>query len=264
MDKLQVEIDDRGCATLRLNNPERHNCFDGELITEMTEALEQLASSSRVRVVTLCSTGKSFCAGADLIWMGQTADCTPEENLEEARHLATLFKTLKQMPMPTIALVQGATYGGGIGLVAACDIALAGEAATFCLSEVRLGLIAATIAPYLIAAIGERAARRYLLSAEHISAGEAQRIGLVHQVVVTEKLETTAHTLIRQLLQNGPAALTATKQMIEEIVNRPFDDSLEQLTAKRIAAVRASPEGREGVRAFLQKRTPSWSITEQE
>lgn len=264
MEKLQVEIDHRGCATLRLNNPERHNCFDGELITGMTEALEQLASSSRVRVVTLCSTGKSFCAGADLIWMGQTADCTPEENLEEAQHLATLFKTLKQIPKPTIALVQGATYGGGIGLVAACDIALAGDAATFCLSEVKLGLIAATIAPYLIAAVGERSARRYLISAEPFSADEALRIGLVHQVVAPEQLESTAHTLIRQLLQNGPAALTATKQMIDEIVNRPLDDSLQQLTAKRIAAVRASPEGREGVRAFLQKRKPSWSIMDKD
>jgi methylglutaconyl-CoA hydratase len=258
MYRLQTEIDDHGCATLRLNNPEQHNSFDDRFIAEMTASLQKLSESPQVRVVILCASGKSFSAGADLNWMRRAADYTQDENLQDALALAELLKTLNELSKPTIAIVQGAAFGGGVGLVAACDIAIASEQAYFCLSEVSLGLIPATISPYLLTAIGVRAARRYLLSGERFSAQEALRLGLVHQVVSSDQLETTALELCQQLLLNGPQALAETKQMIRDVANQPIDSVLCQLTAEWIAAVRASAEGREGVSAFLQKRKPNW------
>ncbi len=259
MQRLLTEIDKRGCATLRLNNPEQHNAFDDRLITDLTAALQQLAEDQQVRVVTLCSSGKSFSAGADLNWMRRMADYSREENLQDALALAELMKTLNELPKPTIALVQGATFGGGVGLVAACDIAIASAQAQFCLSEVKLGLIPATISPYVLAAIGERAARRYFLSAERFTADEALRIGLLHQVVEAEQLEPTGAAICQQLLQNGPQALTEAKRLIRDVVNRPLTAELQKITAERIAAIRASDEGREGLNAFLQKHKPYWT-----
>lgn len=258
MPKLQTNIDLQGCATLRLNNPEQHNAFDDQLIVELTTTLQQFDSTPQVRVVTLCASGKNFSAGADLNWMRRVSGFSPQENLQDAQALAKLLKTLNELSKPTIALIQGATLGGGIGLVAACDIALASKQASFCFSEVRLGLIAATISPYVLAAIGERAARRYLLSAERFSADEALRIGLVHQVVPPEQLEVRGQEFCQQLLQNGPQALVETKHLIRDIANQPIDDELSQLTAERIADIRTSAEGREGIIAFLQKRKPDW------
>lgn len=258
MRQLLTEIDNHGCATLRLNNPEQHNAFDDRLIAEMTAALRQLADDPQVRLVTLCSSGKSFSAGADLNWMRRVADYSLEENITDALELAKLLQTLNELPKPTIALVQGATFGGGVGLVAACDIAIASEQASFCLSEVKLGLIPAAISPYLLAAIGERAARRYFLTAERFSAAEALRIGLLHQVVSTEELAKTGATLCEHLLQNGPHTLTEAKRLIRDVTGRPIDGDLIEMTAERIAAIRATNEGREGLSAFLQKRKPSW------
>jgi methylglutaconyl-CoA hydratase len=259
MRRLQTEIDDLGCATLRLNNPELHNAFDDRLIAELTAALQQLADSPEVRVVTLCSSGKSFSAGADLNWMRRVADYSLDENVHDALGLAELMKTLNELPKPTIALIQGATYGGGVGLVAACDIAIASEQASFCLSEVKLGLIPAAISPYVLAAIGQRMARRYFLTAERFSASEAMQIGLVHQVVAAEELAQTGTALCQQLLQNGPHAMAEAKLLIRDVADRPINNELIEMTAERIAAIRATDEGREGLTAFLQKRLPNWS-----
>jgi len=259
MRRLKTTIDEQGCATLQLNNPAQHNAFDDRLIAEMTAALQQFSDSPQVRVVTLCASGKSFSAGADLNWMHRVASYTRDENLHDALNLAELLKTLNELPKPTIALVQGAAFGGGVGLIAACDIAIASEQACFCLSEVQLGLIAATISPYLLTAIGQKAARRYLLSAERFSAQEALRIGLISQLVSADQLEETGLKLCQKLLKNGPLAMQETKQLIRDVTARPIDSALRDLTAERIATIRASDEGREGVSAFLQKCRPSWT-----
>jgi methylglutaconyl-CoA hydratase len=259
MQRLQTEIDDFGCATLRLNNPDQHNAFDDELMTEITTALNRLGANSQVRVVILTAAGKSFSAGADLNRMRQMADDSLEENLQDALGVAGMMKALHDLPQPSIALVQGAAFGGGVGLVSACDIAIASERASFCLSEVKLGLIPAVISPYVIAAIGERAARRYFLTAERFFAAEALRIGLVHEVVSAAELEQTGAALARQLLQNGPRALTATKQLIRKVAGRPINAELVEMTAGMFAEIRASAEGREGINAFLHKRKPDWT-----
>jgi methylglutaconyl-CoA hydratase len=258
MQRLETEIDTRGCATLRLNNPDQHNVFDDQLITLLTKVLQQFAAEPQVRVVTLSAAGKSFSAGADLSWMRRTADYSEQENLRDSLALTEMLKTLHQLPKPTIALVQGAAFGGGVGLTSACDIAIASERASFSLSEVKLGLIPAAIAPYVMAAIGERAARRYFLTAERFSAAEALRIGLVHQVVSPAELEQTGSDLADLLLQNGPEALCAAKQLIRDVSGRPIDAELIAMTAGRIATIRATTEGREGLNAFLQKRKPNW------
>ena len=257
--RLKTEIDDQGCATLCLNNPEQHNAFDDRLIAELTAALLNLRNDSRVRIVLLTASGKSFSAGADLNWMRRVADYSLEENVQDALGLAELMQTLNELPKPTIALVQGATFGGGVGLVAACDIAIASERASFCLSEVKLGLIPAVISPYVLAAIGPRQARRYFLTAERFSAADALRIGLVHQVVPAEELQSTADQLCGELLRNGPHALAAAKNLIQDVAGRPISKQLIELTAERIAAIRATEEGREGLDAFLNKRQPGWN-----
>lgn len=256
---LQQELDSHGCATLRLNNPAQHNAFDDQLIADLTACLRQLGEDPQVRLVILCASGKSFSAGADLNWMRRMADYSAEENLADALALAELMKTLNELPKPTIALVQGAAFGGGVGLVAACDIAIASEHASFCLSEVKLGLIPAAISPYVLAAIGETAARRYFLTAERFSAAEALRIGLLHQVVAADDLTATGASIARQLLLNGPQALAAAKRLIRDVAGRAINNQLIDLTAKRIADIRASDEGREGLAAFLEKRKPFWT-----
>ncbi|MBC7963936.1 MAG: enoyl-CoA hydratase/isomerase family protein, partial [Steroidobacteraceae bacterium] len=208
-------IDERGVVTLTMNRPELHNAFDDRLIATLTDALRQLAADPAVRVLLLAASGKSFSAGADLNWMRRMADYSHEQNLADAAALAELMRTLDSLPKPTIALVQGAAYGGGVGLAACCDIVLATARASFCLSEVRLGLIPAVISPYVVAAIGSRAARRYFLTAETFDALEAQRIGLVHEVVADQdELTVVAERLTVQLLKNGPAALSAAKSLL--------------------------------------------------
>lgn len=257
-DFLLIDIDALGRATVTLNRPEIHNAFDDTLIARLTAELKQLEADPQVRVVLLAANGRSFSAGADLNWMRRMADYSREENLADAMGLAELMRTLDGLSRPTIALVQGAAFGGGVGLAAACDIVLATPRASFCLSEVRLGLIPAVISPYVIAAIGARQARRYFLTAERFDAAEGRRLGLVHEIVEAEDLKTRAESLSRTLLSNGPNALAAAKRLVADVAIAAPDERLLADTAERIAELRSSAEGREGLNAFFEKRQPSW------
>lgn len=253
-----LAADERGVATLTINRPEIHNAFDDALIQRLIQALESVEVDPKVRVLVLRSEGKSFSAGADLNWMRRMADYSEDENLADARMLAKLMERLNNLSKPTIARVQGAAFGGGVGLVACCDMAVAADEAKFSLSEVRLGLIPAVISPYVIAAMGERAARRYFLTAERFDAAEAYRLGLVHAVVPAEQLQSRVDGLIDELLKGGPAALAAAKSLIFAVSRQPTGEAVVEDTAKRITATRASEEGREGLNAFLNKRAPAW------
>lgn len=248
-----------GVATVTLNRPDRHNAFDDALIAALTQTLRELDADDSVTVVVLAGAGKSFSAGADLNWMRRMADYSREENLADAEALAALMETLNGLDKPTIARVQGAAFGGGVGLVACCDIAIAADVASFCLSEVRLGLIPAVISPYVVTAIGERAARRYFVSAERFDAQEAHRLGLVHEVVPAADLDARIDALLAQLRQNGPRAMAAAKDLARAVSREPVGPEMIQDTARRIAEIRSSVEGREGVAAFLEKRKPRWS-----
>ncbi len=255
---LLTEIDARGVATLTLNRPEIHNAFDDVLIAELTGALQRLAADPQVRVVVLTAAGRSFSAGADLNWMRRLADYSSDENLADARRLAELMRTLDTLSKPTIALVQGPVYGGGVGLVACCDIAIGATRAKFCLSEVKLGLIPAVISPYVVAALGSRAARRYFLTAEIFDAAEALRMGLLHEVVAETELAPHGAALCELLLGNGPQALGAAKELVAAVARRPINAAMIDDTAGRIARIRAGAEGKEGLTAFLEKRQPAW------
>jgi methylglutaconyl-CoA hydratase len=255
---MLTDIDERGRATLTLNRPELHNAFDDTLIAGLTAALKSLEADPRVRVVVLAAAGPSFSAGADLAWMRRTADYSREQNLRDALALAELMRTLNGLSKPTIARVQGAAYGGGVGLVACCDLALASPSASFCLSEVKLGLIPAVISPYLVQAIGPRAARRYFLSAERFSAAEAKQLGLVHELVADGELDEALERAVERLLANGPRAMAAAKELVARVAGRALDEGLIRETAELIADARASEEGREGLSAFLEKRKPRW------
>jgi methylglutaconyl-CoA hydratase len=257
-DSFYTELNAGGVATLTLNRPELHNAFDDRLIADLIQELRDLRADSRVQAVVLAAAGKSFSAGADLNWMRRLAEYSWEQNLADARALAELMCTLNQLPKPTIAKVQGPAYGGGVGLVACCDMAIAAETASFSLSEVKLGLIPAVISPYVVNAIGERQARRYFLTGERFSAREAYRIGLVHEVVAPEALDEAVAELLDALASSGPAAIVATKELIYEVSRGPLDAGLIDDTARRIANIRTSAEGREGLTAFLNKRKPAW------
>jgi methylglutaconyl-CoA hydratase len=256
-DRFRCEIAD-AVARITLDRPEVHNAFDDRLIARLTETLEALAADPSVRVVVLAAAGKSFSAGADLAWMQRMAAYGEAENLADARRLAHLMATLNRLAKPTLALVQGPAIGGGVGLVACCDMAVAARSAFFQLSEVRLGLTPAVISPYVVEAIGARAARRYLLTAERFDADEAWRLGLVHQVVPDGELEPAGAALIGALAAGGPEAKKAAKDLIFAVGGRPIDAALIEDTAGRIARQRAGAEGRDGVAAFLDKRRPSW------
>ena len=250
---------DGGVGILTLNKAHRHNAFDEALIAEMTAGLRQLDADPDVRAVVLSSTGKSFCAGADLNWMRSAAGYSADENLRDANRLAELLATLNQLPKPTIARVQGPAYGGGVGLIAACDIAVGTYDALFSLSEVKLGIIASVISPYVLAAIGERYSRRYMLTAEPFSAAEAYRIGLLHEIVPgDEQLDEAIGEILDSLLANGPCAQAECKALIRVVAGQPIDEQTIAETAQRITRVRASPEGQEGLAAFLEKRPPHW------
>ena len=245
-------------ALVALARPEVHNAFDETLIAELTRALQALDGDETVRAVVLLGDGKSFCAGADLNWMKRMAGYGLTENRADATALATMLKTLHRLSKPTIARVHGAAFGGGVGLVACCDIAFAAHDATFSLSEAKLGLIPATIGPYVIEAIGARQARRYFLSAERFTAAEAFRIGLVHDLYPLGELDGRINELLGALLVAGPVAQNAAKTLIRAAAHRPIDDEVIADTVVRIARVRASAEGKEGVAAFLEKRSPAW------
>jgi len=255
---LLFNIDHRGVATISLNRPERHNAFDDQLIAELTQVLEQVASDNQVRAVVLASEGKSFSAGADLHWMQRMAQYSFEENLADASALGNLLRVLNFLPKPTIARVQGAAFGGAVGLVSCCDIAVASVRAKFCLSEVKIGIVPATISPYVIAAIGQRAARRYFVTAEPFDAATAAQLGLVSKVVEESELDAVVNRMLEQLLANSPAAICAAKKLVFEVAEQPIDDALIARTSELIAGIRVSDEGQEGLSAFLEKRTPSW------
>jgi len=259
MDGLTLQTDARGVATLTLNRPEKHNAFDDRMITDLLQALDNIGKDKSVRVLVLRAAGKSFCAGADLDWIRRMADYDFAQNLADARRLAQLMYRLNRLHKPVIARVQGASYGGGVGLIACCDIAIASDNAIFSLSEVRLGLIPSVISPYLIAAIGSRAARRYFLSGECFDAARALQLSLVHEVVEPESLDARLEQCIDALLNSGPSAQAAAKELIEQVQGRAIDESLIEETARRIAEVRASDEAREGLTAFLEKRKPDWN-----
>ena len=256
---ILCSVDTRGVATLSLNRPTQHNAFDDVLIQALTAHLHDLNQDTSVRVVILAATGESFSAGANLHWMRKMADYTSEQNVEDAMRLGELLFTLHTLSKPTIARVQGAAFGGGVGLVAACDMAVGLRHAQFCLSEVRLGLIPAIISPYVITAIGARAARRYFLTAERFNAADALQLGLLHHVA--EDLPTLDEHInhwLTQLLNNSPTALGEAKNLIHAVAHQPLTPELVQETARRIARVRASEQGKEGIAAFLQKRAAAW------
>jgi methylglutaconyl-CoA hydratase len=254
---LTVDKQD-GVARVTLNRPELRNAFDDALIGALTEAFQDVEKDKSVRVLVLAGNGPAFCAGADLNWMKRMAAYGYDENLADARALATMLATLDRLPKPTLARVHGPVFAGGTGLVAACDIAVGTPDAKFCLSEAKLGLSPATISPYVMRAMGERLARRYFLTAEVFDAAEAYRIGMLSALVSAENLDSVIASMVQNLLAGGPDAHAKIKDLIRAVAHRPVDDALSADTARRIAEIRVSPEGREGIASFLEKRKPGW------
>lgn len=252
------QVCDGGVATVTLNRPEVRNAFNDEVIAEMTACFAALGARDDVRCIVLAAHGSAFCAGADLNWMKRMAGYTRDENLADAAALAEMLRVIATCPKPTIARVQGDVYAGGTGLVAACDMAVSVDTAGYCLSEVKLGLIPATVSPYVVRAMGARAAHRYFLTAERFSAAEALRIGFVHAVVSADALDATVDGLVTNLLNAGPQALRGCKKLLQDVAGQPITPELVQMTVQGIADIRVSPEGREGVQSFLQKRKPAW------
>lgn len=245
-------------ATVTLARPEVRNAFNEIMIGELAGAFRALGADAGIRAIVLAAEGEVFCAGADLNWMRKMAGYTREENLADAAQLAEMLRTLYTCPKPVVAQVQGDCYAGGMGLIAACDIAIATEASHFCLSEVKLGLIPATISPYVIRAMGENVARRYFLTAERFNAREAHRIGFVHEVVTADALETTTAGIVKALVSNSPHAVREAKRLVRDIPGAPLTEALVADTVERIAESRSSEEGKEGVQSFLEKRKPGW------
>jgi methylglutaconyl-CoA hydratase len=246
-------------AFVTLNRPEIRNAFDDTLIASLTRALRELDADASVRAVVLAGAGPAFCAGADLNWMKRMAGYGYDQNLDDARALAKMLKTLDRMAKPTLARVHGPAFAGGVGLVAACDIAIGTPDAKFCLSEAKLGLSPATISPYVVRAMGERAARRYFLTAEVFDANEAYRVGLLSGVSASEKLDADIGELLKNLTQGGPQAQAKIKDLIRAVSSGRLDDAMIDDTAKRIAEIRVTAEGKEGIASFLEKRKPSWT-----
>jgi methylglutaconyl-CoA hydratase len=256
--KIEIGTQD-GVRRITLNRPELRNAFDEEMIAAITAAFKAAGEDQDVRVVVLAAAGKAFCAGADLSWMKRMAGFSDAENLRDAKGLAEMLEAIYTCPKPVIARVQGDCYAGGMGLVAAADLAVASENTQFCLSEVRLGLIPATIAPYVVRQMGRSAARRYMLSAERFDAQRAAQVGLIQAAVSSEQLDQVVSGWCAAFLQNSPAALAAAKRLLHDVFENDLDSELIDDTAARIATIRASAEGREGVTAFLEKRAPNWA-----
>ncbi|MEZ5650795.1 MAG: enoyl-CoA hydratase/isomerase family protein [Burkholderiaceae bacterium] len=254
-----LEIDDaRGVRTVWLNRPERRNAMNDILIRELNEAIDAAIADAGVRVIMLAGRGEAFCAGADLNWMKSGRQMSNDESSQDAGGLAHAMRALYQSPKPTIARVHGSAFAGAMGLVGACDLAVGSEETRFCLSEVKLGLLPAMISPYVIRAIGERHARRLMLTAEVFQAPMAQRLGLLHESVPRAELDGTVARLIDQLLLGSPTALGETKRLIRDVVGKPIDDDLTAMTAARIGAARTTDDAQEGITAFFEKRKPRW------
>ena len=245
-------------ATVTLDRPDVRNAFNDATIAELALAFDELGRDEDVRAIILAANGPAFCAGGDLNWMKAMAAYSDQENHDDAQKLAHMLRTIYLCPIPVVAKIQGDCYAGGMGLVAACDIAVAADGAQFCLSEVKLGLIPATISPYVIKAMGEQAARRYFLTAERFTAQEAHRLGFVHELSTSAELDARVAAIVKALVANSPNAVREAKVLVREVAGRPVDDALVADSARRIAAIRASGEGREGVASFLEKRKPSW------
>ena len=245
-------------ACITLSRPDVRNAFNDEVIAELTQAFTELGHAAEVRCIVLAATGPAFCAGADLNWMRRMADYTRAENLADAGALADMLRAIYECPKPTIARIQGDVYAGGMGLVAACDMAVSVDTAHFCLSEVKLGLFPATISPYVIRAMGARAAHRYFLTAERFDAREAHRIGFVHEVVSADQLDTKVAEMTSALTSASPNAVRSCKNLLQDVAGREIDAPLIGRTVEGIADIRTRREGREGVQSFLQKRKPFW------
>lgn len=259
---LMTSIDENGVATVTLNRPNVHNAFNDDLIWELNDTITKLGANPVVRAIVITGSGKSFCAGGDLNWMKEAASYSNEQNLRDAQNLSDMFNTLNSCPKPTIAIVNGNAFGGGVGLIACCDIAVGVYGSLFALSEVRLGLTPATISPFVISAIGERAARRYFLTAERFTTEGAMHIGLLHDVAPSlQDACTLAHAMIKNILAGAPGAQAEAKDLIATVSGKEITKQLRTETAKRIAAQRNSAEGQEGLGAFIEKRKPSWIST---
>ncbi|OYD55142.1 enoyl-CoA hydratase [Thauera propionica] len=251
-------VREAGVATIWMNRPDVHNAFNAQLIADLTAACIELDADDTVRAVVLAGRGKSFSAGADLNWMKAAGEASEAENFADAMKLAGMLRTLAEMKKPTIARVHGAALGGGMGLASACDICMAGDKAVFATSEVKFGIIPSAISPYVLRAIGERQAYRYFQTAERINATRAAELGLAHDAVATEELDAKVKEVVEALLQGGPKSQAAAKDLIRAVANRPVSDALVMDTARRIASLRATPEAKEGLAAFLDKRPAAW------
>lgn len=259
MKTLKIERDARGVALIAMNRPEVHNAFDEAMIREVIEAFRDLGGDDSVRVIIVAAEGKSFCAGADLNWMKRASEYDEDQNREDAGELALMLNAIYACPKPVIARVQGNAFGGGVGVVAAADIAIGVSDVQFALSEVKLGIIPAVISPYVIEAIGARYAHRYFITAERFSGSEAYRIGLLHDLAPSiDAMDEMIAALCTTLLGNGPRAIEAAKNLIQAVAQKPIDDELMEDTIERIAQIRSTPEAKEGIGAFLQKRKPNW------
>jgi methylglutaconyl-CoA hydratase len=255
---IEVLRPSRHVARVFLNRPEARNAFDDTTIAELRRTFVELAGDPLLRCVVLGGHGKAFCAGADLAWMRRMAGYSWDENRADAQALADMLWTIWRCPVPVIGRIHGDAFAGGVGLAAVCDVLVAAEGATFCLSEARIGLLPATIGPYVIRAMGEQAARRYFVSAERFSAVQAQAIGFVHEVVAADAIDAKVDELVATIVANGPAATRACKALVQDLAGQPITEALREDTARRIADIRASDEGREGVQSFLGKRAPAW------
>ena len=254
---LKIDVADL-IGSITLNRPNVRNAFNDEVIAEITQAFIELGSREDIRCIVLAGEGSAFCAGADLNWMRRMADFSREENLADAGKLSEMLRVIYECPKPTVARVQGDVVAGGMGLVACCDVAVSVESAGYCLSEVKLGLIPATISPYVIRALGERAAHRYFLTAERFSAQEALRLGFVHEIVSADQLDAKVSEITQALVKNSPNAVKVCKKLVQDVAGQEISQPLIAKTVQGIADIRASEQGREGVSAFLEKRKPSW------
>ena len=260
-DVIEIERAANGAvARVWLNRPDIRNAFNEDSIAALAQAFAGFAAEPSLRAVVLGGRGKAFCAGADLGWMRKMAGYSWDENRADAQALAEMLWTIYSCPVPVLGRIQGDCYAGGVGLAAVCDILVASDAATFCLSEARLGLLPATIAPYVIRALGEQASRRYFATAERFSAAQAHALGFVHELCTADTLDAKVDELVSGLVGNGPMAVRACKKLVQDVGGLPIDDAVRAETARRIANIRASDEGREGVQSFLQKRKPSWLL----
>lgn len=257
MSSLDIQRDGT-VARVFLNRPEVRNAFNDAVIAELSAAFATLGQDTRLRAIVLGGHGKAFCAGADLSWMRAMADYSWEQNRADAQALADMLYTIWRCPVPVVGRIHGDCYAGGVGLAAVCDVLVASDAAAFCLSEAKLGLLPGTISPYVIRALGEQASRRYFVTAERFSAAQAYALGFVHELCSAEALDAKVDEIVAALCANGPMALRACKQLVQDVAGVPVDEALRAETARRIADIRASDEGREGVQSFLNKRKPSW------